>query len=121
MKHTHERLVAALDDFYDLSFAATASVLLSASTFLSLLPLSCDRTSHNVPVQGSAGLGCLDEHIIVRLALDDHEDIAIPCHLNLSGHLGQHFLALLSGTEPLVAALPAAVLATLAISSFLHR
>ena len=122
MEHADERLVAALYNLYDLSLTASGRVLPATSISLSgFLSLSCDRTSHNVSIQGSAGLGRLDEHIIIRLALDDHEDIAVPCHLNLAGHLGQHFLALLSGTEPLVAALPAAVLATLAISSFLHR
>ena len=122
MQHADERLVAALYNLYDLSLAASGRVLPAASISLSgFLFLACHRTFHDVSVQCSAGLGRLDEHIVVRLALNDHEDIAVPCHLNLASHLFQHSFALLSGSEFPVAALPAAVLATLAISSFLHR
>ena len=122
MEHADERLVAALYNLYDLSLTASGRVLPATSISLSgFLSLTCDRTSYGVSVQRAASLGRLDEHIVVRLALDDHEDIAVPCHLNLAGHLLQHSFALLSGTEFLVAALPAALLATLAISSFLHR
>ena len=122
MEHADERLVAALYNLYDLSLAASGRVLPATSISLSgFLSLTCHRTSYDVSVQRAASLGRLDEHIIIRLALNDHEDIAVPCHLNLAGHLFQHSFALLSGTEFLVAALPAALLATLAISSFLHR
>ena len=87
--------------------------------------LPCDNALDRVAVQGTAGLGGLHEHVIVRsVALRDHEHVTIPGHMDLSDHLLEPFLAALPGSELVVPAplegLPAFLSAAHVLVSFLH-
>ena len=77
----HERLLRALDDLDHLAFAALVPGLLPG-----------DGHAHGVAVQRVAGLGGLDEDIVV-LAVDDDEDVPFAGHLHASDEHRTLFLA----------------------------
>ena len=99
----HERLLRALEDLDHFAFAALVACLLAG-----------DGHAHGVAVQRVAGLGGLDEDIVV-LAVDDHEDEPFTGHLYLPDILREHFLLACAGPFLTSGCLPAFS------TSFLHN
>ena len=84
--NAHERLVRALDYLHNLTFAAFAFLL---------VPLSCDRHAHRIPVEGVARLGCLYEDILPLrpfLRFRDDEDESFTGHLHPTRDLREDLL-----------------------------
>ena len=91
MKYSDKRSLAAFDYLYDLTFPALSSTshldFSSSSRYRSRSLFPRDNAPDEVAVKGSAGLGSLDEHIVIFLiSFGDDEDKTVPAHMDLSGH-----------------------------------